>query len=55
MGFTHHRGDIVRISAPELGTLVNEVATAEDTPDWTFGIRALLRNLVERGLIGVRV
>ncbi|MFF1879674.1 fumarylacetoacetate hydrolase family protein [Leifsonia sp. NPDC058230] len=54
LGFTHHRGDVVRISSPELGSLVNEVTTAEDAPDWTFGIRDLFRSLAARGLIGVR-
>jgi fumarylacetoacetate (FAA) hydrolase family protein len=54
LGFTHHPGDVVRISAPELGTLVNEVTTAEDAPDWTFGIRDLFRSLAARGLIEVR-
>jgi fumarylacetoacetate (FAA) hydrolase family protein len=54
LGFTHHPGDIVRISAPELGCLVNEVTTAEDAPDWTFGIRDLFRSLAARGLIEVR-
>jgi fumarylacetoacetate (FAA) hydrolase family protein len=53
-GFTHHRGDLVSISAPELGTLLNEVATAEEAPDWTFGIRELFRSLVARDLIGAR-
>jgi fumarylacetoacetate (FAA) hydrolase family protein len=52
LGFTHHPGDVVRISAPELGCLVNEVTTAEDAPDWTFGIRDLFRSLAARGLIG---
>jgi fumarylacetoacetate (FAA) hydrolase family protein len=52
LGFTHHPGDVVRISAPELGSLVNEVTTAEDAPDWTFGIRELFRSLAARGLIG---
>jgi fumarylacetoacetate (FAA) hydrolase family protein len=54
LGFTHHPGDVVRISAPELGSLVNEVTTAEDAPDWTFGIRDLFRSLAARGLIEVR-
>jgi fumarylacetoacetate (FAA) hydrolase family protein len=52
LGFTHRPGDVVRISAPELGSLVNEVTTAEDAPDWTFGIRDLFRSLAGRGLIG---
>jgi fumarylacetoacetate (FAA) hydrolase family protein len=51
MGFTHKRGDVVTISNPSLGSLVNEVTTAEDAPDWEFGIRALFENLGRRGLI----
>ncbi|PJJ65169.1 fumarylacetoacetate hydrolase family protein [Compostimonas suwonensis] len=50
MGFTHHRGDVVSISTPALGALVNRVTTAEAAPDWTFGIRALIANLQERSL-----
>jgi fumarylacetoacetate (FAA) hydrolase family protein len=50
-GFTHKPGDVVAISSPPLGTLVNVVTTAEDAPDWTFGIRALMRNLAARGLL----
>jgi fumarylacetoacetate (FAA) hydrolase family protein len=53
-GFTHHPGDRVSISTPELGTLLNDVTTAEAAPDWTFGITALMRNLVSRGLLGAR-
>ncbi|WP_449267381.1 hypothetical protein [Gryllotalpicola reticulitermitis] len=41
-GFTHHRGDRVTIATPKLGSLVNEVTTAEDAEDWDFGIRALM-------------
>jgi fumarylacetoacetate (FAA) hydrolase family protein len=52
MGFTHKRGDVVEISTPELGTLVNTVTTAEDARDWEFGIRDLMRNLHDRGLLG---
>jgi fumarylacetoacetate (FAA) hydrolase family protein len=50
-GFTHKRGDVVSISSPPLGTLVNVVASAEGAPDWTFGVRALMRNLASRGLL----
>ncbi|MDT0317749.1 fumarylacetoacetate hydrolase family protein [Streptomyces sp. DSM 44918] len=50
-GFTHARGDIVRISSPRLGALVNTVATSEDATPWTFGLRALMRNLAARGLL----
>ncbi|WP_166980654.1 fumarylacetoacetate hydrolase family protein [Paramicrobacterium fandaimingii] len=50
-GFTHKRGDIVRIAAPELGALENRVVPSEEAPTWTFGIRALFANLFERGLM----
>ncbi|GHE84028.1 fumarylacetoacetate hydrolase [Amycolatopsis deserti] len=50
-GFTHRQGDVVAISSPALGTLVNVVTTAEAAEDWTFGIRALMANLAERGLL----
>ncbi|QDP96124.1 fumarylacetoacetate hydrolase family protein [Microlunatus elymi] len=51
MGFTHHRGDVVKISTPSLGALINRVNTAEDAADWTFGIRSLISNLARRGLL----
>ncbi|PJJ73033.1 fumarylacetoacetate (FAA) hydrolase family protein [Diaminobutyricimonas aerilata] len=51
-GFTHRTGDIVTISTPALGTLVNEVMSAEAAPDWRFGIRELIANLAGRGLLG---
>jgi fumarylacetoacetate (FAA) hydrolase family protein len=51
-GFTHKRGDVVRISSPGLGTLVNRVTTSKDAAPWRFGTRALMRNLAARGLIG---
>lgn len=50
-GFTHKTGDIVRISAARIGTLVNRVTTSLEAPGWTFGVRALMRNLAARGLI----
>jgi fumarylacetoacetate (FAA) hydrolase family protein len=50
-GFTHKVGDIVRISSPALGTLVNRVRHAEDCEPWDFGIRDLIGNLVRRGLV----
>lgn len=50
-GFTHKIGDTVRISSPALGTLTNTVAWSTDCPEWTFGSRALMRNLATRGLI----
>ncbi|GAA0292391.1 fumarylacetoacetate hydrolase family protein [Kineococcus aurantiacus] len=51
-GFTHQVGDVVTISSARLGMLVNTVDTAEAAPDWTVGIRALMRNLAGRGLLG---
>jgi fumarylacetoacetate (FAA) hydrolase family protein len=53
-GFTHKVGDVVTISTPKLGTLVNWVTTSDLAPAWTFGIRALMRNLSGRGLLNER-
>ena len=50
-GFTHHPGDLVTISEPGLGALVNRVALSTDCPEWTFGVGALMRNLAGRGLL----
>lgn len=50
-GFTHKVGDIVRISTPKLGALVNRVTTSKAAAPWHFGIRDLMRNLAGRGLI----
>ena len=50
-GFTHKIGDIVRVSTPKLGTLTNRVVHCDAAPPWTFGIRALMRNLAARGLL----
>jgi fumarylacetoacetate (FAA) hydrolase family protein len=50
-GFTHKLGDEVLISTPKLGTLFNTVTTSRDAPAWTFGMRALMRNLAERELV----
>lgn len=50
-GFTHRIGDIVRISTPRLGALVNRVNLSEAIPPWTFGAGALMRNLAARGLL----
>ncbi len=50
-GFTHHIGDRVTISAPELGHLTNTVRLATDAPEWTFGTSALMRNLAGRALL----
>ena len=41
-GFTHHLGDVVTISTPSLGALVNRVERSDQLPPWTYGIRAWL-------------
>jgi fumarylacetoacetate (FAA) hydrolase family protein len=51
LGFTHRRGDRVRISSERLGTLENRVTHCEHAPPWTLGIAALMRNLAARGLL----
>jgi fumarylacetoacetate (FAA) hydrolase family protein len=51
-GFTHKVGDVVRIAAPELGMLANEVVHCDDAEPWTFGAGALMANLGRRGLLG---
>ena len=53
-GFTHKKGDLVRISAPKLGTLLNRVTTSREAPPWRFGMRDLMRNLASRGLLEER-
>lgn len=50
-GFTHHMGDLVSISTPALGTLINPVQRSDQLPPWTFGVRALYANLARRGLL----
>ena len=50
-GFTHEIGDLVKISAPELGCLINWVRRTDDILPWTFGARALMENLAARGLL----
>lgn len=52
-GFTHKPGDVVRVSTPRLGSLINKVTSCEDAPPWTVGVSALMRNLAGRGLLGV--
>jgi fumarylacetoacetate (FAA) hydrolase family protein len=50
-GFTHAIGDIVTVSTPTLGALVNRVNHADQIAPWTFGTGALMRNLAKRGLL----
>jgi fumarylacetoacetate (FAA) hydrolase family protein len=51
-GFTHKVGDVVSISTPRLGRLVNTVTTSADAAPWSQGIAALYANLAARGLLG---
>jgi fumarylacetoacetate (FAA) hydrolase family protein len=41
-------GDVVSISTPQLGTLVNTVTTSDLAPPWTYGVRALMNDLAKR-------
>lgn len=50
-GFTHKLGDIVTISAPKLGALVNRMRHSTECAPWTFGMSHLMRNLARRGLL----
>ena len=50
-GFTHHLGDRVTIASPLLGGLVNWVDHSDKLPPWRFGVGALMKNLVARGLL----
>lgn len=50
-GFTHKPGDVVTISTPQLGALVNRVNRSDAIAPWTFGAGALMRNLARRGLL----
>jgi fumarylacetoacetate (FAA) hydrolase family protein len=45
LGFTHKPGDVVTISSPQLGVLVNRTRKTEDMEPWTFGISALFAYL----------
>jgi fumarylacetoacetate (FAA) hydrolase family protein len=40
----------VTISTPSLGALVNQVQRSDAIAPWTFGVRALYRNLSSRGI-----
>jgi fumarylacetoacetate (FAA) hydrolase family protein len=50
-GFTHKLGDVVSVSAPELGTLTNRMTTCDKAAPWSFGASHLMRNLAKRGLL----
>ena len=47
-GFTHLVGDVVSVSTPKLGTLVNRVNHTDKVAPWTFGISALMASLASR-------
>jgi fumarylacetoacetate (FAA) hydrolase family protein len=50
-GFTHKPGDLVTISTPALGALVNRVTTSDKAPPWRFGAAALMKHLAKRGVL----
>ncbi len=50
-GFTHKTNDLVTISAPKLGRLVNRMRPTDQCEAWSFGAGALMRNLAKRGLL----
>ena len=50
-GFTHVVGDVVSVSTPLLGTLVNRVTTSDQAAPWVYGTRQLMRDLAQRGLL----
>jgi fumarylacetoacetate (FAA) hydrolase family protein len=50
-GFTHVVGDVVTVTTPTLGALVNRVDTTDRIARWTFGAAALMVNLAKRGLL----
>jgi fumarylacetoacetate (FAA) hydrolase family protein len=51
LGFTHVVGDLVAISTPRLGTLVNRVNTSDRIEPWRYGTLSLMRDLARRGLL----
>jgi len=50
-GFTHKTGDIVTVSTPQLGSLVNRMRSSTECEPWTFGTGQLMRNLAARGCL----
>jgi fumarylacetoacetate (FAA) hydrolase family protein len=50
-GFTHAVGDVVEVSTPSIGALVNRVQHTDAIAPWTFGTGALMKNLARRGLL----
>ena len=50
-GFTHMIGDVVAVTTPTLGAIVNRVNHSEKIAPWTFGVAALMKNLARRRLL----
>jgi len=50
-GFTHKIDDVVKISTPNLGALINVVGYTNEIPRWDFGVGDLMKNLSLRQLI----
>ena len=51
MGFTHRIGDIVAVSAPALGSLMNRVRLATQCAPWVYGVGQLMRDLAQADLL----
>ena len=51
-GFTHVVGDVVSVSTPALGCLVNRVNTTDKIAPWTYGVTALMRDLARQARQG---
>jgi len=47
-GFTHEMGDVVTVSTPRLGSLVNTMRRCADCEPWRYGLRDLMRGLGAR-------
>jgi fumarylacetoacetate (FAA) hydrolase family protein len=50
-GFTHAVDDVVQVSTPAVGALVNRVRHTDAIEPWTFGAVALMKSLARRGLL----
>ncbi|MBJ7536558.1 fumarylacetoacetate hydrolase family protein [Marinomonas transparens] len=50
-GFTHKLDDSVMISTAKIGSLYNTVTHSSTAKPWEFGIRSLIHNLAQRGLL----
>ena len=47
-GFTHVVGDIVTVTTPKLGALINRVEHSDKIAPWAFGVGALMKSLAAR-------